>query len=153
MVDKKHARRAFSAASLAALLAAAPALSAAGALDILALNAPLPAPPPQAPAAETTMPAGVFDVPPEKIYYLLPTQVDMSQVPPAPAEGSEREPDQGGKEVAEHAVRYGDRACYAVAAFLAFFRASRSATSPATPSSTRGCSSRRISSCNGPCPP
>jgi acid phosphatase (class A) len=38
--------------------------------------------------AEETFPLGVFDVPTDKIYYVLPTQVDLSQVPPAPAAGS-----------------------------------------------------------------
>ena len=32
--------------------------------------------------------AGVFDAPTDKVYYLLPWQVDMSKVPPAPAAGS-----------------------------------------------------------------
>ena len=39
-------------------------------------------------SAEETYPLGVFDVKPDKIYYLSPSQVDMSQVPPAPAAGS-----------------------------------------------------------------
>jgi acid phosphatase (class A) len=38
--------------------------------------------------AEEAYPPGVFDVPTDKVYYLLPTQVDMSQMPPAPAAGS-----------------------------------------------------------------
>lgn len=69
-------------------------LSAAAAFDSLFLSAPasclsprLPEAAPASPANEI-LPAGVFDVPAEKIYYLLPSQVDMSQVPPAPAAGS-----------------------------------------------------------------
>lgn len=38
--------------------------------------------------SEEMYPPGVFDVPTDKVYYLTPAQVDMSQMPPAPAAGS-----------------------------------------------------------------
>jgi acid phosphatase (class A) len=42
---------------------------------------------PATPATEA-YPAGIFDGPTDKIYYLSPSQVDMSQVPTPPAAGS-----------------------------------------------------------------
>lgn len=81
---------------LAAILSAPPAGAAAGgAADFFAGRDPftgsrtgLPEAVP-APGAAETLPAGVFDLPPDKIYYLLPSQVDLSLVRPAPAAGSE----------------------------------------------------------------
>lgn len=77
---------------LAALAAAPARVSAGGAEDLF--SGPFSGPSafsaytvPVSPAEEAPQ-AGIFDAPPEKIYYLLPSQVDLSVVPPAPAAGS-----------------------------------------------------------------
>ncbi|MCX5793659.1 MAG: rhodanese-like domain-containing protein [Elusimicrobia bacterium] len=84
-----------SATFLLSLAAAIPAgLAAATALGQLGLNAP-PAVPPvtlseAGPAFPTAIaaPADIFNKPADKIYYLSPWQVDLSQFQPAPAAGS-----------------------------------------------------------------
>ena len=69
-------------------------LCAADALDSLLYRASFSGPAfavPQAvpvARAEETYNPGVFDVPTDKLYYVSASQVDMSQVPPAPAAGS-----------------------------------------------------------------
>lgn len=78
---------------LAAFAAAAPAGASAGGAEDL-FGGPFSGLPPfltytvPASPAEEAPQAGIFDAPPEKIYYLLPSQVDLSVVPPAPAAGS-----------------------------------------------------------------
>lgn len=80
---------------LAALFSALPgSISAGGAEDFFGggdpftgFSAGLPETVP-VPGAVEPLPAGVFDAPPDKIYYLLPSQVDLSQVRPAPVAGS-----------------------------------------------------------------
>lgn len=77
------------------ILIAAPALFpvrlfAASAIDDLTLGSPftgLAVPAPR--AAEAAPASGVFDGQADRIYYLSPWQVDMSQVPAAPAAGSD----------------------------------------------------------------
>lgn len=88
------ARRLISAVFLISLAAAAvlPArLFAAAAIDAIGFRDPfsgLPCRLPEAVPAAEAYPAGVFDIPADKVYYLSPGQVDVSQVPPAPAAGS-----------------------------------------------------------------
>ena len=98
MNNEPNGMRRFFRAVFIALMAASAILPgrifAADAIDTLfsytsfsGLAACSPETPPAASAGET-YPLGVFDVKPDRIYYLLPSQVDMSQVPPAPAAGS-----------------------------------------------------------------
>ncbi|HAH32108.1 MAG TPA: hypothetical protein DCL44_07330 [Elusimicrobia bacterium] len=75
--------------------AAMPARLFAGAtIDGLGFLAPfsgllcLPAEVPPAAQSEKMYPAGIFDTPSDKVYYLYPWQVDVSQVPPAPTASS-----------------------------------------------------------------
>ncbi len=98
MKNKKTLTGRLAAAALI-LFIAAPALfpaglSAADTVDALALRDPFSGLPPAAletvpaPQAAEALQPGVFDVPSDKVYYLSPWQVDMSQVPDAPADGS-----------------------------------------------------------------
>ena len=82
---------------LAALLAAAGApapapLSAPPALDSLRSMAPLPARSAEAPelppAAGEQLRPGVFDAAPERVFYITPSDVDLSLFPEPPAAGS-----------------------------------------------------------------